>query len=108
LPLSTPLTYQYTAGLLRPVTFAVNCTLWEGGTQAGDGATVMPGPGVPAIPLPCSERIRGLPGALSAMLRLAVYEATACGLKDTSTVQVAPAASVPPPLPLPQFVVNGK
>jgi hypothetical protein len=59
--------------------------------------------GVKTIPAPVRETPCGEPAALSAKLSVAVYALAAVGLKETETVQVAPAAKV-----VEQVVVCGK
>ena len=54
------------------------------------GLSVTPG----AVPVPLSAAVCGLPPALSEMLRAAVLEPAAVGVKVTEMVQLAPAARV--------------
>src|ERR1035441_5532923 len=99
LPPVTLSTAQVTALLLSPVTVAPNCIVPEDCAQGPGGVTLTPGPGVPEMPVPCCGMEIGLPGALSAITRFTARRPSACGRKDTWTVQLPPGASVPPPWP---------
>src|ERR1700677_5004484 len=107
LPFFAPSTYQVTAVLLRSVSLAANCMVPEGDVHGSAGVTSTPAPGVPEMPVPVRGMTIGLPGAFSAIWRFAVSLPIAIGSKTTWIVQVAPGPTVPPPLPLPQLVVNG-
>src|SRR5512132_4471659 len=63
---------------------------WPKPRLVGDNVTA----GAVATPVPLSVTVWGLPGALSATLRLAARDPAAVGVNVTEIVQLAPAASV--------------
>jgi len=67
------------------------------------GVTETLAPGEPEMPVPCKGTVSGLPGELYPTVRFASRLLAAVGLKEISTVQLAPGANVPPHL-----FVNGK
>src|SRR3954447_979152 len=107
LPLWIPSTYQLTAVLGVLMKVVENWIGSDSRAHGFCGVTNSVACGVPLMPVPVSGMTIWLIDELLLMTRFALYVAIALGLKVTSTVQLAPPASAPPPWPSPQLVVNG-
>src|SRR5579859_4757336 len=84
-----------------------NCCDWDGRIHDVVGVTTSVGGAVPLMPAPVSGMTIVPVEELLPIVKFALYVATAGGSNVTKTLQLAPPASVPPPCPLPQLVVNG-
>src|SRR3954468_1389460 len=96
-PSATPLTCSGAVPVLLTVTV---CTALVANTPVSGnaieaGLTAIAG----AMPVPLSATERGLPGALSVNVRLAVRAPVAAGAKPTSIVHVCPEVRLPPRAP---------